>query len=119
MTSLRRTFYPGHKKMVVSYVDEETVVIDGSTSSFYKSSQPLSKTDIGCNLTYAGTISISENFKFTGPLIVVGRHERNGDFRVSNELLNQLNCKPYVDDIRESVIINETPCFMIIETIKK
>ncbi len=117
MACLFPTYYPGHNKMVVRLVDSGTVNIDGSSSAFQSGSKPLSEADYGCNLSYAGTISVSKHINYTGPMVVVGRRERNGQFRVSNDLLELFKCKPYYNTTYESLKIDDTPCFMIIQVI--
>ncbi len=117
MACLYPTYYPGDNKMDVIKSSENKVSIDGVSSSFQSSSQPLREADIGSKLSYAGTISISKHLNYTGPMIVVGRRERNGQFRVSNELLTELKCKPYPASDYETVKIDDRPCFMIIQII--
>ncbi len=117
MVCLFPTYYPGHNKLSVKLVNKEYVMINGIESHYQNSSKPITDDDFGSKLYYAGTISVRKHFNYTGPKIIIGRRECNGQFRINNELLNLFKCNPYCNILQETAIIDNRPSFMIIEII--
>ena len=115
MASLFPSYYPGHYNLSVTFTEEGVVINGMKYQNYQKSIVPLDDNDFGKELSYAGTICVSKSLNYNGPMIIIGRRSRDGIFRVSDELLTCFKCKPYPEVKTETLKIDVSPSYMMIE----